>query len=93
MAVELGMIVSISVFNPTAGDRSGSSAPEGDRLARTLTAWQISSSAAIAALTALGACWRPSSGRARALALAGLLLLATPLLLPRRERARQQAAA
>ena len=80
IAVELGMILCIAVFNPLmATERLQRTAS--DRVARTLTAWSIGSSAAIAALTALwGLLAALTSPRA---ALAGLLLLATPLLLPR----------
>lgn len=88
IAVELGMILCIAVFNPLmATERLRRAAS--DRVARTLTAWSISSSLAIAALTALWGLLAALASPRAALALAGLLLLATPLLLPRGARVRQ----
>jgi hypothetical protein len=54
------------------------------RVARTLTAWSVSSSAAVAALTAAWGLLAAVTGPRTAIAAAGVLLLATPLLLPRR---------
>ncbi|HEY6478696.1 MAG TPA: MFS transporter [Streptosporangiaceae bacterium] len=54
-----------------------------DRVARTLSAWSVSSSASIAALTALWGLLASVTGPRIAIAIAGVLLLATPLLLPR----------
>lgn len=56
-------------------------------MARTLTAWSISTSAAIAALTAAWGLLAAATTPRTAIALAGALLLASPLLLPRREHA------
>jgi hypothetical protein len=55
-----------------------------DRIARTLSAWSISSSAAIAVLSALGGLLAEATSPRTALAVAGLLVLTSPLLLPRR---------
>jgi MFS family permease len=55
-----------------------------DRLARTLSAWSISSGASIAIFSALGGLLADVTGPRTALAVAGLLILASPLLLPRR---------
>ncbi len=88
MVVELGLIVSISLFNPVMATYRLEQTDD-DRVARTLTAWQISSSATIAALTALWGVLASVTSPRAALAAAGLLMLATPLLLPRRERARE----
>ena len=55
MAVELAIIICMSLFNPVLATYRLEHTP-GDRVARTLSAWSISSSAAIAVLTALGGC-------------------------------------
>jgi MFS family permease len=91
MAVELGLITCMGVFNPVfATYRLEETAS--DRVARTLSAWSVTSSATIAALTALWGVLAQLAGARTAIAIAGLLLLATPLLLPRRERAPSAAA-
>jgi len=58
-----------------------------ERLARTLSAWSISSGASIAIFSALGGLLADATGPRTALAVAGLLILASPLLLPRRRDA------
>ncbi|MGW0837356.1 MFS transporter [Streptomyces prunicolor] len=85
IGVQLGLVTCIGVFNPLlATGRLQQTAP--DRVARTLTAWSISTSAAIAALTAAWGLLAATTTPRTAIALAGVLLLASPLLLPRRER-------
>jgi hypothetical protein len=57
-----------------------------DHIARTLSAWSVTSSATIAALTA---CWglvASVTGPRAAVAIAGVLILSTPLFLPHRPR-------
>ena len=66
---------------------TGSSRPPTDRVARTLSAWSVTSKATIAALTALWGLLASLTGPRTAIALAGVLLLATPLLLLREPRA------
>ena len=84
IVVQFGLVTCIGLFNPVlATYRLDHTAP--DRVARTLTAWSISSSAAIAALTALWGLLAAATGPRTAIAAAGVLLLATPLLLPRRD--------
>ncbi len=56
-----------------------------DRVARALSAWSISSSAAIAILSALGGLLAAATSPRTAIAVGGLLILASPLLLPRRQ--------
>ena len=68
---------------------TGSTRPPTDRVARTLSAWSVSSSASIAALTALWGVLASVTGPRTAIAIAGVLLLATPLLLPRHDRSRR----
>ncbi|MFC5722409.1 MFS transporter [Streptomyces gamaensis] len=80
VVVQLGLVTCCSVFNPVlATYRLDHTAP--DQVARTLTAWSVSSSAAIAALTALWGVLAAVTGLRTAIAAAGILLLATPLLL------------
>jgi MFS family permease len=83
MVVELGLITCVGVFNPVfAALRLEVTPPE--KAARTLSAWSVTGKATTAALTALWGVLAALTTTRTALALAGLLLLATPLLLPRR---------
>ncbi|MFJ9468061.1 MFS transporter [Streptomyces caniferus] len=84
IVVQFGLVTCCGVFNPVlATYRLDQTAP--DRVARTLAAWSISSSAAIAAMTALWGLLAALTSPRTAIAAAGVLLLATPFLLPRRE--------
>jgi hypothetical protein len=76
------LIISCSVYNPpNATYRLEQSPP--DRVSRVLSAWSITSSLTIAVLTvAWGILAEVTSPRV-ALAVAGILILGTPLLLPR----------
>lgn len=86
IVVQLGLVTCCGLFNPLlATYRLDHTAP--DRIARTLSAWSISSSAAIAAMTALWGLLAAVTSPRTAIAAAGIVLLATPLLLPRREEA------
>jgi MFS family permease len=85
MAVEFGLITSSAVFTPVLATRRLEGTPP-DRVTRTLTAWSITSKAVTAAMTALWGVLAMLTGPRAAIALAGVLLLATPLLLPWRER-------
>jgi hypothetical protein len=84
MAIELGLITAIGVFNPVYATYRLDQTPPG-RVARTLSAWSVTTSATIAALTAVWGLLASLTSLRAALAIAGLLLLATPLLLPRRD--------
>ncbi|MFG2406350.1 MFS transporter [Streptomyces brevispora] len=85
IVVQLGLVTCCGLFNPLlATYRLEHTDP--DRVARTLSAWSISSSAAIAAVTALWGLLATVTGPRTAIAAAGVLLLATPLLLPRRAK-------
>jgi MFS family permease len=84
MAVELAIIVSMSLYNPVLATYRLEHTP-GDRVARTLSAWSISSGAAIAVLSALGGLLAAATDPRTAITVAGLLILASPLLLPRRK--------
>ncbi|MET7621535.1 MFS transporter [Streptomyces sp. NPDC005408] len=84
MVVELGLITCCGVFNPVYAtyrlERT-----EADRVARTLAAWSVSGKGTTAALTALWGLLAEVTGIRAAIAIAGLLLLTTPLLLPRHD--------
>ena len=83
IAVELAIIISMSLYNPVLATYRLEQTPQ-DRIARTLVAWSISSSAAIAVLSALGGLLAEATSPRTALTVAGLLILASPLLLTRR---------
>ena len=86
IAVQFGLITCIGVFNPVfATYRLEQTAA--DRVTRTLSAWSVTSNATIAVLTALWGLLAAATSPRTAIAAAGVLLLATPLLLPRREHA------
>ena len=88
IAVQLGLVTCVGVFNPVlATSRLEQTAT--DRVARTLSAWSIAGNATIAALTAVWGLMAGIVGLRIAIALAGLLLLTTPLLLPRSGSRRQ----
>ncbi|MEU9360250.1 MFS transporter [Streptomyces sp. NPDC048301] len=82
IGVEFGLILCCGVFNPVSAtcrlERTAA-----DRVARTLSAWAVTTKAATALLTALWGVLGSLAGPRTAVGLAGLLLLATPLLLPR----------
>lgn len=88
MAVELGLIVCISVFNPVMATQRLTRTPP-DRVARTLTAWSVTGKLSTAALTALWGILAALTTPRTAITAAGLLLLATPLLLLPYRRPRQ----
>lgn len=82
IAVELAVIACMSLHNPVLATYRLEHTPR-HRVARTLTAWSVGSSAAIAVLSALGGLLAAATGPRTAIAVAGLLILASPLLLPR----------
>ncbi|THA70135.1 MFS transporter [Streptomyces sp. A0958] len=83
MAVELAIIVNMSLYTPVLATYRLEQTPK-HLIARTLTAWSIGQQASIAVLTALAGLLADVTGPRTALTVAGLLILATPLLLPRR---------
>jgi MFS family permease len=88
IVVELGLITCMGVFNPVfATYRLDQTAT--DRVARTLSAWSVTSTATIAAMTALWGLLAHLTSARTAIAIAGLLILTTPLLLPRHDHAQQ----
>jgi len=82
MVTELGLIICISLFAPVlAAYRLNATAA--DRQSRVLAAWSISTSASTAVIMVGWGLLAQLTGPRAALALAGVALLATPLLLPR----------
>ncbi|WP_316522457.1 MFS transporter [Kitasatospora brasiliensis] len=84
IAVELAIIVNMSLFNPVLATYRLERTPE-HLVARTLSAWSIGQQASIALCTALGGLLAAATGPRATLVVAGLLILATPVLLPRGE--------
>ena len=82
LAVQFGLVTCIGVFNPVFATHRLTETPP-SHVARTLSAWSVTSSATVATLTALWGLLAAAVGPRPAIALAGLLLLLTPLLLPR----------
>ncbi|MEU5597975.1 MFS transporter [Streptomyces sp. NPDC020298] len=80
MAVELGVITCSGVYSPVYATRRLECTPD-DRIVRTLSAWSVTGKATTAALTALWGLPAALTGPRTAVALAGVLLLATPPLL------------
>ncbi|MCL7493951.1 MFS transporter [Streptomyces sp. MCA2] len=84
MTVELGLITCMGVFNPVFSTcRLGLT--ESDRVTRTLSAWSVTGKVTTAIVTGLWGLLAGITSPRTAIALAGLLLLTTPLLLPRRD--------
>ena len=86
MVLQFGLVTSIGIFSPVAATyRLQQTASE--RIARTLSAWSVSTTAMTAAMTALWGLLAGLIGLRPAIAAAGILALPAPLLLPRRRRA------
>lgn len=80
IAVELALIACMGVFNPLFATERLQRVP-GDRVSRVLVSWRVTGTGAIAVLTALWGVLAAFTGPRVAIGIAGLLLLATPLLL------------
>ncbi|RJQ81853.1 MFS transporter [Pseudonocardiaceae bacterium YIM PH 21723] len=83
MGVQFGLICCISVYSPVLVTERLRLIPD-DRLAGTLAAWQLSSRVFTAGLIAAWGGLAALIGTREAIAAAGVALLFTPLLLPRR---------
>ncbi|MFI1095247.1 MFS transporter [Streptomyces sp. NPDC020917] len=83
IAVELAIIVNMSLYTPVLATYRLEHTPQ-HLVARTLAAWSIGQQAAIAVLTALAGLLADATSPRTALTAVGLLILTTPLLLPRR---------
>lgn len=86
IVVEFGLITCSGVFNPVFSTYRLDHTPA-DRVARTLSAWSVTSKLSIAAMTGLWGLLAGVTGPRTAVGVAGILILATPLLLPRRDHA------
>jgi MFS family permease len=84
LVVQFGLVTCIGVYNPVLATYQLQQTAQ-DRVARVLSAWSVTSSASIALLTALWGVLASLTSPRTGIAVAGLLMLATPLLLPRRE--------
>ena len=85
IAVQLGLVTSVGIFNPVYATYRLQQTDD-DLVARVLAAWSIGSNATIAILTALWGLLAATTSPRLAIAAAGVLMLATPLLLPGRRR-------
>jgi MFS family permease len=83
LCVQLGLVTTIGVFNPVSATARLEAIPP-DRVARTLAAWTVTGNATTAVLTLLWGGIAAVAGPRAAIAVAGVLLLATPLSLPSR---------
>ncbi|MER6789605.1 MFS transporter [Streptomyces sp. NPDC000658] len=86
VVVEFGLIACMGVFTPVFAAYRLERTPT-DRVARTLSAWSVTSKAAIAAMTGLWGLLAEAVGPRTAIAVAGVLMLITPVLLPRHDLA------
>ncbi|WP_406436695.1 MFS transporter [Streptomyces sp. NBC_01613] len=83
IAVELAIIINMSLYTPVLATYRLERTPK-HLVARTLSAWSIGQQASIAILTALAGLLADVTSPRTALTVAGLLILTSPLLLPRR---------
>ncbi|SEL92051.1 MFS transporter [Streptacidiphilus jiangxiensis] len=83
MVVEFGLITCSAVYNPVFATTRLELTPS-DRVARTLSAWSVGTKGSVALMTGLGGLLAAAIGPRSVIALVGALMLATPLLLPRR---------
>jgi hypothetical protein len=77
MAVELGLITCVGVFDPVLATYRLNQVPT-DRVSRTLSAWSVADKAAIAVLTVLWGLLATLTSARTAIAIAGVLILTTP---------------
>ncbi|WP_333741738.1 MFS transporter [Streptomyces sp. IBSBF 2806] len=89
VAVEFGLIACMGVFTPVFAAYRLDRTPT-DRVARTLSAWSVTGKVTIAALTGLWGLLAAAVGPRTAIAVAGVLMLFTPVLLPRHDLVPQQ---
>lgn len=82
IGIELGLIISCSVYNPPSATYRLEQSPA-DRVSRVLSAWSISQNLTMALLTVAWGVLASVTGPRVALAAAGILMLGTPFLLPR----------
>ncbi|MEJ2856719.1 MULTISPECIES: MFS transporter [unclassified Saccharothrix] len=83
IVIEFGLVLCMGVFMPVFATYRLDRIPS-DRVARTLSAWSVTTKASCAAMAALWGVLAHFTGTRAALAVAGILILASPVLLPRR---------
>lgn len=88
IVVESLLIVCMGIFNPISATERLQRTPT-DHAARVLTAWSVSSKLVQAALVAAGGLLATVTSPLTAITVSGILLLATPLLLPGRTETRE----
>jgi hypothetical protein len=84
IGVQFGVVLFMGIYNPVIATYRLDHT-EKHLVARVLAAWSVSTSLATAALTALWGVLASLTSPRISIAVAGVLLLATPLLLPRRD--------
>ncbi|QMU77490.1 MFS transporter [Streptacidiphilus sp. PB12-B1b] len=89
IVLQLGLVTSAGVFNPVLATCRLEQTPA-HRVARMLSAWTVTGNLTTAAMTALWGLLAGVTGSRAAIAAAGVALLATPLLLPRRDDSPQR---
>ncbi|MCK2241642.1 MULTISPECIES: MFS transporter [unclassified Crossiella] len=82
IGVQFGLVTCMGVFNPVFAAYRLAEVPT-DRSARVLAAWTVTSNLTVAGLTAVWGVLAACTGARAAIGIAGVLILATPLLLPR----------
>lgn len=82
IVVELALITCMAVFNPLFATERLQRVPA-ERIGRVMVAWNVTGTGAIAVLTALWGVLAVIMDARIAIGIAGVLLLATPFLLPR----------
>ncbi|MGW4274459.1 MFS transporter [Streptomyces seoulensis] len=85
IAVELAIIISMSLYSPVVATYRLQHTPH-QRVARALSAWAIGQQAGIAVFTALGGLLADATSPRVALAIIGLSILSSPLLLPQKDQ-------
>lgn len=84
IGVELALITCMGVFNPLFATERLERVPA-DRIGRVMVAWNVTGTGVIATLTALWGLCAAVTGARSAIGIAGVLLLVTPFLLPRKK--------
>jgi MFS family permease len=84
VGVQLGLVTCIGVYSPVSATYRLNHTAK-DRVARTLSAWSVTSNLTVAALTALWGVLAGIAGPRTAIGIAGILIMGTSLLLPRRD--------
>lgn len=92
ISVQFGLVTCMGVYSPVSATYRLDHTDK-RRVGRVLAAWSVSKNLSIAALTAVWGVLADATSPRVAIAAAGILLLGTPLLLPRREHVPSSVAA